>query len=137
MAAPRRKKERRLAALGMTASGEKIFTRRIAVQRSANVCFAELCVGGGVLRDHHVLLGVVGEYAKARAQGLAIRTVLLGLCDRGAAAVFDFGAHAGFSWRGRPAVSGRSGAGFTLQQTFRAAGRRDFQPGKYSSGGCD
>src|ERR1700758_2158980 len=132
-----RRAERFLASLGMTSSPKKILTRRIVVYRSANVCLTQLWVGGGVLRDHHVLLGFVGEYAKTRAQRLAIRTVLLGLRDRRAALIFDSGTDTGQPRRGWTAVPGRSGAGFALQQTFRAVGRSDFQPGKHSSGGCD
>jgi hypothetical protein len=45
---------------------------RRGFQRSRNVRFAKLSVGGGVLRNHHVLLGLLGQYAKAGKEGLAV-----------------------------------------------------------------
>ena len=62
-------------------------------------------MGSGVLRDHDVLLGFVGEYAEVGQEGLAVRAVLLGLYDRRAAADADSWAYLGnHGTAGRPFV---------------------------------
>ena len=62
-------------------------------------------VGRGDVRDHDVLLGLVGQHAEAGEQGVAVRAVLLGLRHRRAAVRPGPGLHAGQHRHRRAAAS--------------------------------
>ena len=98
---------------------------------------SELSAGHPLLFYHDALLGIVGQYTKTCRQDMALRAILLGLCNRHPALLTGVGIDCRQLRYRRAEVSARSGAGQLGQYRQCFCGRRRLQCGEYPAIGRD
>ena len=98
---------------------------------STYVYCRQLRTGRRLLFRDDAVLGLLGQHPENGRQNLALRTLLLGLCDRHVPLRADPFADDGQLRFRRPAVPARSGTGLRSQYHERTVGRRDLQRIEY------